>query len=97
MHTIFTPETILQRNESKFLASTLGEETVMMDLENGDYLGLNSVGTDIWNLLQQPISLETLLQKLKEVYDVSEEQLNTEVDSFLQKMQEQNMLQVIVL
>lgn len=95
MNYTFIPETTFQRNDSNFLTSGLGEETVMMDLENGDYLGLNSVGTDIWNLLQEPLSFETLLQKLKEIYEVSDEQLNKEVTGFLQKMHEQNMLQIL--
>jgi len=95
MQNSITPDTIIQRNESRFLASALGDETVMMDIENGDYLGINSVGTDIWELLKHPVTVKDLFNQIADLYEVSETQLTSEVNSFLQKMLEQNMLQVI--
>jgi DNA-directed RNA polymerase delta subunit len=93
--TSFHLNTIIQRNENNFLANSLGEETVMMDINNGDYLGINSVGTDIWNLLNEPISVQDLIKKLLELYDVSEEECATEINSFLSRMNQQNMLIVV--
>lgn len=87
-------KTIIQRNENGFLSSSLGNETVMMNLDNGDYLGLNSVASDIWNLLEKPVSVEDLYSQILNIYDVTEEQCKTEVNDFLQKLSEQNMLVV---
>lgn len=89
---VFNADTIIQRNESRFLASQLGAETVMMDMDSGDYLGINSVASDMWALLQEPIKVETLIQTMVEMYDVSEEICKAEVDAFLPKMFAQNML-----
>ncbi|OCX51624.1 hypothetical protein BEL04_16520 [Mucilaginibacter sp. PPCGB 2223] len=89
---VFNPDTIIQRNESRFLASQLGTETVMMDMDSGDYLGINSVASDMWALLEQPIKVETLIKNMVEMYDVSEEVCRAEVDAFLPKMFAQNML-----
>lgn len=89
---VFNPDTVIQRNESRFLASQLGEETVMMDMDSGDYLGINSVASDMWALLQEPIKVETLIKTMVEMYDVSEEVCKAELETFLPKMFAQNML-----
>jgi len=89
---VFNADTVIQRNESRFLASQLGAETVMMDMDSGDYLGINSVASDMWALLQEPIKVETLIKTMVEMYDVSEEVCKAEVDAFLPKMLAQNML-----
>lgn len=82
----------LQRVENGFLSSKLGEETVMMNLNNGDYLGLNSVASDIWDLLEQPIMLSDLNAKILSMYHVNKEQCEAEVNSFLEKLMDNKML-----
>lgn len=86
------PDTIIQRNEGKFLANALGDEIVMMNMDSGDYLGINSVGSDIWNLISEPITIDELIKKITAIYEVTEEQCNIEVNSFLAKMLEHDML-----
>ena len=76
----------LKRNEGQFIVNNLGEETVMMNVANGNFIGLNSVGTEIWNLLEEPMSFEVLLKKLMEIYEVSEKQCIDETLPYLNKM-----------
>jgi len=87
-----TLRSIIQRNEKGFLASNLGEETVMMNLDNGDYLGLNNVASDIWNALEEPVSVEDLYNQIINMYDVTDEQCKEEVDSFLQQLSDHKLL-----
>jgi hypothetical protein len=89
-----TETSLIQRNETKFLASALGEEIVMMNTDNGDYIGVNSVGSDIWNLLTEPIHVNELVAKVGELYDVTAEQLETEINDFVQRMLKQDMIVV---
>lgn len=86
------PDAIIQRNESKFLANALGDEMVMMNMDSGDYLGINSVGSDIWNLISEPITIDELIKKITAIYEVNDEQCKNEVNVFLAKMQEHDML-----
>lgn len=83
---------LIHRNGTKFLASPLGEEVVMMNTDNGDYLGVNNVGTEIWNIIEDPISIADLTQRLLAIYDVTEDQLNAELDPFLQQMIKHDMI-----
>ena len=76
---------VIARNEQRFIASTLGEEMMMMDLETGDFISLNRVGTDIWNLLEKPLPFTSLVQSLMKAYQVSEKQCLEETLRFLQQ------------
>jgi hypothetical protein len=86
-----TLSTIIQQNDKKFLANTLGEEMVMMNMVNGDFISMNKVGTDIWNLSQQPLSVNELIQKLVKLYDITEPECLSETMQFLQASMEQEL------
>ena len=76
--------TIIQQNDKKFLANSLGEEMVMMNMENGDFISMNKVGADIWNLSRQPLSVNELIQQLLKLYDISEAECILETVQFLE-------------
>lgn len=77
--------TILKRKEN-IMAADLNGETVMMDIASGKYYNIGSVGGDIWNILENEMSLESLITKLTETYDVTPEQCRADIIPFLQKM-----------
>ena len=92
---MITLHSVLKRNDANFLASELGNETVMMNMQSGDYLGLNEVSTDIWKLLQQPRTTEDIIESLLAIYEVSKEDCETQTLACLNKMLEQKMISVI--
>lgn len=87
-------ETVVARNEEKFLSSDLGDELVMMDLENGNYIGLNEVGSDIWQLLETPIKIADVVGKLVEDYDVEKEECEQDVLMYLNEMLKRGLVDV---
>ncbi len=62
---------------------------VMMNMDNGDFISMNNVGADIWNLCGQPTTVKDLIQQLVALYDISEEQCAKEVIGFLQNSRDQ--------
>ena len=89
-----TLNTKIQRNETKFLANALGEEMVMMNMENGDFVSMNKVGADIWKLTQEPVEVSEVIRKLLDLYDINAEQCSTETLAFLESSMKQNMFTV---
>jgi hypothetical protein len=85
----------LKRNEEKYIINSLGEETVMMNTENGDFIGLNSVGTEIWHLLEKPITFDALVKNLMEIYEVTEKQCIDETLPYLNRMIGEKMIQLV--
>ena len=89
-----TTASILSRNADKFLARRISNETVMMNLESGDYIGINQTGSEIWEKLETPVSVQSLIDQILQQYEVPEEQCKTETISYLQQMLAQEMLTV---
>ncbi|MFN5146920.1 MAG: PqqD family protein [Bacteroidota bacterium] len=81
-----------KRNEGNFLISQLGQELVLMDTKTGDYLGINAVGTHIWNLLAGSKSVQELVADLISRFEVTESQCQTEVENFLSDLEKRKMV-----
>ena len=80
-----TMQTILVR-KAEIMAADMDGSTVMMDIHTGKYYNLGAVGGVIWELLEQPVNVETLIGKLMEKYNVSREQCEKDTVQFLQQL-----------
>lgn len=85
-------ETVIQRQMRNLMGGEMGNETVMMDMDTGDYLGLNEVGTSIWKLIEQPITFEALCAQLMTEYDVDAETCALHTRDYLLKLAQENMV-----
>jgi hypothetical protein len=70
------------------LSQEVNGETVLLDLEGETYFGLNDVGTRIWQLLKSGQTVAQALSTLSDEYDVSREQLESDVSELLAKLTE---------
>ena len=61
------------------LSSDLGSEHVLLNLHDGVYYGLEDVGSDIWKLLQQPVSISDICGVIVETRDVDPERCRRDV------------------
>ncbi len=82
----------------------LAGEKVMVDFEQGKYFCIKGVGNDIWDMLdgQEPedgkpgsMAVETILHKLMEEYEVTEEVCEKEVLAFLDKLEQAGILEEV--
>lgn len=87
-----TPETVISRKKDGLLVSELGNEMVMMDVESGNYIGLNETGKVIWEMIEQPVKVDELIKQLTIKYDISYEECSKDTLEYLQKMDEQKIL-----
>lgn len=87
-------ENIVCRNEEKFMISQLGDEVVLMDIQQGHYININPVGSAIWNKLAAPLSVKDLITSLVDEYGISSAQCESDTLKFLQKLQQHHMLNV---
>ncbi len=51
------------------LSAPVGKEIVMMDIESGRYLGLDSIGSNIWRRLESPRTFREIIDGLVADYD----------------------------
>ena len=66
----------------------LSGEKVMVDFESGKYFLIKGVGNDIWDMIQEEITVSEIISKLLSEYEVSEEECEKAVFDFLGKLEE---------
>jgi hypothetical protein len=91
---MITLQSLVVRKDDGFLVSELGDDIVMMNMQSGNYLGLNSVSADIWRLMAQPITAEAILDNLINQYEIDRESCETQTLACLNKMLLHGMIQL---
>jgi hypothetical protein len=86
-----TPDTILQRKRD-MLFNEIDGEVVMLSIENSEYYGMDKIGSRIWELLEQPLSLNELLGKLMEEYEVSDQKCKDDTLAFINKLKDKKLI-----
>jgi len=80
------------RNEADYLHTQVDGEAVIMNMETGSYFGLNTVATDIWNILEKPVTIQALLDQIVSEYDVDRAKCEEETLPLLDRMNELNII-----
>ena len=91
---LITPHTVVRRSEA-ITHTDLGDETAMMDIEKGLYYGLDDTGSRIWALVEQPITVRHLCERLTSEYSVGLEQCEEEVTQFLNELLKHGVVEVV--
>ncbi len=76
------------------LVSGVDNETVILDTENGHYHGLNPMATQIWSLLESSVTVQSLCESLVNQYDVSSQQCEQDVLTFLSDLLTRDVIRV---
>jgi hypothetical protein len=76
------------------LCCELGDTAVMLDLGSGVYYGLDPVGTRIWTLIQQPMTLGAVITLVLEEYAVEPARCEEDLRRFLAEMVQRNLVDV---
>src|ERR1700738_3320536 len=61
-------------------------EVVILDFNRGVYLGLDEVGTRVWQFLAEKPRMETIIEKLHEEYRAPAETIRRDVLRFVQDL-----------
>jgi len=77
------------------LDTEIDDQTVMMDIEQGRYFGLNETGSRIWDLLAEPTVIGDLSDQLAAQFGVPREQCQQQVIDFLGRMMSRGLIQVV--
>ncbi len=88
-----TSTTIVSRTKD-ILFDSVGEEIVMMNLEQGMYYALDEIAGEIWKRIEEPISVADLCTALLKEFDVSPEDCERETLAYLQDLHERELLEI---
>ena len=91
-----TQEIILQvRIPEGVLYQYLQGETVLLELVGGVYYGLDSVGTLVWQQIEQHGELELVREALLNEYDVSERQCDEDLQNLVCLLVDKGLLEIV--
>lgn len=76
------------------VSSDLAGEAVILNLKSGKYYGLNAVGARIWNLIQEPRTLNDIRNVILEEYEVEPERCDRELLILLQELAAEGLIEV---
>ncbi len=74
------------------VVSQMGSEKVMFNTEKGKYYNLGETGGIIWELMGEPVQVKEIVLQLRETYDISEADCMYQVEEFLKKMREEDLI-----
>jgi len=76
------------------VSSDLAGEAVILDFKSGVYYGLNEVGASIWNLIQEPKTVNEIRDAILEEYEVEPEQCDRDLKAILQQLADEGLIEV---
>ncbi len=77
---------------SQAVSCEISGETVILDVPSGRYFALDPIGTQIWQWLQEPLTLEALCERLQTEYDVTPQRCREDVSALLSRMAEHGLV-----
>ncbi len=80
-----TSQTKLMRLEG-FITSPMGKELAMMSVQANKYFALDDIGKIIWEMLEKPITMGVICDRLVERFEVSRQQCEIDVKKFLEEL-----------
>ena len=70
----------------------LGSEQVMLNLRDGTYYGLDEAGSEIWKLLQKPITVSEICDAIVGAFDVDAERCHRDVVRLLSDLVDRGLI-----
>jgi hypothetical protein len=72
----------------------LDGEAAILDLKEGIYYGLDPVGSRIWDLLQEPTTVDEILKVLLDEYDVELEECRKDVCDLIGELSDNGLVMI---
>ena len=72
----------------------LNGEVIILNLSNGTYYGLDTIGAHVWNLIQEPKIVGDLVAALLEEYDVDRNRCEQELAALLRELASEKLVSI---
>ncbi|CAO1651473.1 lasso peptide biosynthesis PqqD family chaperone [Parasphingorhabdus sp. NYA22] len=86
-------DSIVQRNP-EMVSADMDGEMVMMSIENSAYYGLNAVGSDLWEAMENPVSITALCDRVTKNFDIDMASCQSDIMELLTDLRDRNLVQL---
>ncbi len=77
------------------VSAHLGDEAVILHLEDGVYFGLNQLGASIWHLLESPRTVAEIREAIMAEYEVEPQRCEQDLLHWLKELQHQGLIEIL--
>lgn len=89
-------DTLVFKRSSASVSTVLDDETVILNVETGEYSGLNEVGTVLWGTLEHEVTLKDMCDAVVANFSITLEGCSEDVQSFLKELAINKLIEVSV-
>lgn len=75
-------QTVVVRG-TEHVETRVGDQTLMMSVAHGKYFSVDATAGRIWDMIEQPVALNDVVATLVREYDVSQDDCEAQVKSFV--------------
>ena len=79
----------------KALFTEVGSDIVALNVEDGQCYGMEKVTAAVWRLLETPMSIDQLCDRLLKMYDVSPETCRRDVSRLVGQLRSEGLLETV--
>lgn len=81
------PAVIFQKLPDAYGAAEVDGEIVLICASTGEFFAIKGTGVEIWHLLDDPQSVEQMVESLTSEFEIDQSAARTEVEEFLGKLE----------
>lgn len=74
---------------------SIEEQAILLDSKRGLYLGLDEIGTAIWHEIERGAAFAEICEHLLQQYDVTRDILAHDIETFIAKLKEKDLIEVV--
>ena len=82
----------LFKRSGDIVSAPINETLLLLNVDSGLYHELNPIAVRIWDMLEQSMALETIVEQLLLEFDVSPETCRLETSEFLEQLRVRGLL-----
>jgi hypothetical protein len=82
----------LRINTPHIVYDTIEEETIMINLKNGNYYNLDKNGTIVWDIIEKGGDIEIYIRTITKIFNLPAEQTKKDIEIFISSLIMENLL-----
>jgi len=86
-----TPKRFRKANPN-IIHERFDDETVIVNLDNGNYYSFNHVGSNVWSLVESGLTVNEIIDRLNHSYEENHINIESSVHQFLGELQQEKLI-----
>ncbi|MCF8331783.1 MAG: lasso peptide biosynthesis PqqD family chaperone [Bacteroidales bacterium] len=90
---MLSEKNVIQKSDNS-IESTIDGDIVLMNLDNNEYYSMDDIGSAIWQMLNEPKSIERIINELLKQYKVDREVCAKDTMKFLEQLYDKGIIKI---